>query len=178
MYDLLKSRRSIRKYSSKMVEKDKVDTLIKSILFAPSGHNAKPVEVIYVEDKDILTKLSVSKAGGAKFLESTPQCLIVLGNEDKTDIWVEDSSIAMTVGHLSAKSLGLGSCWIQIRNRKTSDGISSEAYIRKLFDIPENMRVEAILAFGYSDEEKDLYDEENLQYPAVFKNKYGKSYFK
>jgi nitroreductase len=178
MYDLLKTRRSIRKYSSKMVEKDKVDTLIKSILLAPSGHNAKPVEVIYVEDKEILKKLSFSKVKGSKFLEFTPQCFVILGNEDKTDIWIEDSSIAMTIAHLSAKSLGLGSCLIQIRNRKTPEGILSEDYIRDIFDIPKNIRVEALLAFGYPDEEKNLYDEENLRYSVVFKDKYGSSYFK
>lgn len=178
MYDLLKKRRSIRKYSSLPVEREKVETLIKSLLFAPSGHNIKPVEVIYVNDSKLLKKLSLSKAGGAKFLESTPQCLVILADESKTDVWVEDSSIATTVAHLSAESLGLGSCWIQIRNRKTSDGEFSEDYVRNLFNIPEKIRVEALLAFGYSDETKEAHSEKDLNMGVVSENIYGNTFFK
>ena len=177
MYDLIKNRRSIRKYSSVEVEREKVDKLIKAILFSPSGHNLKTVEIIYINDKDILSKLAVSKAAGAKFLEGSPQCLIILGDESKTDIWIEDSSIATTVGHLAAMDMGLGSCWIQVRKRKTANDQFTEEYIKNLLNIPENLRVEAILAFGYPDEEKAGYTEDDLLLHKVSKNSYGNGYF-
>ena len=47
---------------------------------------------------------------------------VVLSQEEKSDTWIEDGSIALTIGHLTAHELGLGSCWIQIRNRQNADG--------------------------------------------------------
>ena len=53
-------------------------------------------------------------------LEGAGACIIVLGNEDKTDVWVEDCSNVILTMHYMASSLGLGSCWIQGRNRVSS----------------------------------------------------------
>jgi len=178
MYELLKKRRSIRKYKTEKVNEDIVETLIKSVLRSPSGRMINPWEVIYVDNPELMTKLSLAKVSGSKFIEGAPQCLVMLADENKTDIWIEDASIATTIAHLSAESLGLGSCWVQIRNRLSHDGITSEEYIRDLMEIPSNMRVLAILAFGYPDEEKKPHAEESLQLGKIFLNGYGKGYFK
>ncbi len=177
MYSLLKNRRSIRKYKEEKVDEGVVKILLKSILRSPSGNNINPWEVIYINDKKTISKLSASKAKGAKFLTGTSQCLLILADQSKTDVWIEDASIAATIAHLAAESLGLGSCWIQIRNRFTSDGISSEEYVRELMGIPEKIRVEAIISFGYTDEEKKPRPEEALQLNKIFINGYGKNYF-
>lgn len=177
MYNLLKNRRSIRKYKEEKVNEGVVEILLKSILKSPSGNNINPWEVIYVDDKELISKLSISKAKGARFLADAPQCLVILADESKTDVWIEDASIATTIAHLTAESLGLGSCWIQIRNRLTADGISSEEYVRELMGIPSNLRVEAIIAFGYPDEQKKPRSEEALQLNKVFINGYSKNYF-
>lgn len=177
MYSLLKNRRSIRRYKEEKVDEGVVNILLKSVLRSPSGHNVNPWEVIYINDKETISKLSASKAKGAKFLTGVPQCLLILADQSKTDIWIEDASIAATIAHLTAESLGLGSCWIQIRNRLTSDGGSSEEYVKELMGIPDHIRVEAIIAFGYPDEEKRPHSEESLQLNKIFINGYGKNYF-
>ncbi len=177
MYNLLKNRRSIRKYKEEKVNEGVADLLLKSILKSPSGNNINPWEIIYVDDKELISKLAISKAKGARFLANAPQCLVILADELKTDVWIEDASIAATIAHLTAESLGLGSCWIQIRNRLTSDGMSSEEYVRELMSIPSNIRVEAIIAFGYPDEQKKPRSEESLQLGKVFINGYSENYF-
>lgn len=177
MYSLLKNRRSIRKYKSQPVDQGLVDLLIKSVLRSPAGKMINPWEIIYINDAELMNKLAHSKAHGSKLLEGAPQCLIILADETKTDVWIEDASVAMTIAHLSAESLGLGSCWIQIRNRFTADNQTSEDYVRELMDIPKNMRVEAILSLGYPDEEKKPHPEEKLQLEKVFINGYGKVHF-
>jgi len=178
MYQLLAIRRSIRKYKEVLVEAGVVDRLIRSMLRAPSGRGIDPWEIIYVEGATHLQQLALSKAHGAKFLEGAKQCLVVLADPTKTDVWVEDASIVMTIGHLAATDLGLGSCWIQIRNRQTADGISSETFVKNLLGIPEDLCVEGILAFGYSDEEKEGHAEATLKTDKVHRNSYGRKYYK
>lgn len=178
MYSLLKSRRSIRKYKPEKVNQGLVDLMIRSVLRSPAGKKINPWEIIYVDDAELIKTLSAAKAHGSKLLEGAPQCLIILADETKTDVWIEDASIAVTIAHLSAESLGLGSCWVQIRNRFTTDGETSENYVRNVMVIPENMRVEAILAFGYPDEDKKPHPEAELQLEKVFKNGYGTAYYK
>lgn len=154
MINLLKTRRSVRKFSPIMVENHKVDLLLESMLLAPSGKNARPFEFIVVDERTILDALADSKASGAQFLRKTYQSIVVLSDQSKTDIWIEDGAIALTIGHLQAHAMGLGSCWIQIRERKRTDGSSSEAFVKELFDLPKDKRVIGILAFGYADEDK------------------------
>lgn len=154
MLDLLKARRSIRKYKEEKVDNKTIDKLLEAMLLAPTGKNARPFEFIVVDDREILNELSVSKANGAQFLKTTPQCIVVLSDSSKTNIWIEDGSIALTIGHLFAHELGLGSCWIQIRERERKDGSSSELFVKDLFNLPEHIRVIGLLAFGYPDEEK------------------------
>ncbi len=178
MYQLLAMRRSIRKYRDDLVEEGVVDRLIRSMLRAPSGRGIDPWEIIYVEGATRLQQLSLSKAHGAKFLEGSKQCLVVLADPAKTDVWVEDASIVMAIGHLAATDLGLGSCWIQIRNRQTADGTSSETFVKNMLGIPADLCVEGILAFGYPDEEKEGHGEASLKTEKVHRNGYGKKYYK
>lgn len=176
MEELLKKRRSIRKYTDQMVEEETVDKLISAVLRSPSGKGIDPWEILYVNDASIVYNLASAKAHGAVFLKKTQQCLVILADPTKTDVWIEDTSIAMTIGHLTATDLGLGSCWIQIRQRETMDGTPAEAFVKAILNIPTSMRVEGILAFGYANEEKIGHGEERLDWNKVSKNVYGESY--
>ncbi len=99
-----------------------------------------------------------------------------MADENKSDVWIEDAAIATTIAHLSASSLGLGSCWVQVRNRYAQNEISTEEYVRDLLDIPTNMRVEAILALGYPDEEKAGHSEDSLLLNNIYHNGFVNNY--
>ena len=176
MIDLLKIRRSIRKYKEDKISLDTIETLLKSALYSPSGNNIKPWEFIIVEDKDLLYKLSKAKTNSANFIKSSTLAIIVLADERKTDVWIEDSSIAATVLHFTAESLGLGSCWVQIRKRNTTEQQSSEDYTRQLLDIPNYMRVEMILAVGYPAESKTNKKISELDLTKIKYNNYEINY--
>lgn len=93
---------------------------------------------------------------------------MVLGDTSVTDVWVEDCSIAMTIMQLEAETLGIGSCWIQIRNRMAQgEEQMSSAFIKELLHIPESYEVLAVLALGVPDEEKPGRDLETLQYGKI-----------
>ncbi|MGL4211329.1 MAG: nitroreductase family protein, partial [Cetobacterium somerae] len=59
------SRRSIRKYTSQNIEKEKLDEILKVALTAPTGRNLKPFELILIKEKNALNKLSLSKSIGS-----------------------------------------------------------------------------------------------------------------
>ena len=102
--------------------------------------------------------------------------IVVIADPDKSDVWIEDASIATTFILLAAEALGLGACWIQIRKRKYSETINSEEYIRSILSIPDNRRVLAMVAVGYPDETKKPRQEGVLEYDKIFFNQYGNYY--
>ena len=150
MIDLLRTRRSIRKFTEQPIEPEKLEILKEAILRAPSSKNSNAGEYIFVDDRELIQKLAQSKPHGAAPLLTAQLAIVILVNESKTAAWIEDSSIASFVAHLTAHSLGLGSCWIQIRGREYSEEKTSEEYISELLNIPEGFRVLSMVAVGYA----------------------------
>lgn len=108
------ARRSIRKYTSQNIEKEKLDEILKVALTSPTGRNLKPFELIVVRDKDSLEKLSLAKSTGSAMLKEADTAIIILGNPQKSNTWNEDASIVSFSIQLKAYELGLGSCWINL----------------------------------------------------------------
>jgi nitroreductase len=167
LYDLLKSRRSIRKFQNKVVEKEKIDTILKSALLAPSSRSRRPWEFIAVTDKEILKKLSNTREHASSFIADAPLGIVVISDPLSYDVWIEDASIASIIIQLSAQNLGLGSCWIQVRERFHSENVKAEDYIKEILGIPDKYSVECMIAIGYSAEEKQAYSEDELLYDKL-----------
>jgi len=155
MIELLRKRRSVRKFQEKSIDTEKIKILGEAALRAPTSRNIKPWEFIFITDKDKLKKLSESKQHGSAFVAGAPLAVVVCADTTKSDVWVEDCSIASIILQMTGLELGLGSCWSQIRNRKHNESESAEAYIQNLLGIPEHFAVECIVALGYPDEEKE-----------------------
>ncbi len=149
--ELIEKRHSVRTYAESNVPDEVLEKLISAAKLAPTSRNKKPVEYIAVKDKAVLEKLSVSKAGGSQMLKDAGAAIVVIGDAEKSDVWVEDCSIAMTYLHLAAVNYGLGSCWIQIRNRQNAEGKDSGEYIKELLGIKKPFEVLAILSLGIMD---------------------------
>ena len=162
MLDILLERRSIRIYKEKKVEEEKINQILVVGKVAPSGKNKKPWELMVIEDKEILKKLSMVKPKGGLFLAETPTAIAVIGNEEISDTWIEDCSIVSTFIKLEACNQGLGSCWIQIRNRFTKDGGDAEVAAKEILGIPTNKRVLCIISIGYPDQKISAYKEEDI----------------
>lgn len=176
--DLLKTRRSIRVYQDKPVEEEKIEQVIQSALLAPTSKNTRPWYFIVVKDKDKLTKMADCRHPASPFLPKVPAAILILADEEKSDVWVEDCSIAAAFMQLKIAELFLASCWVQVRNRLTKDpAVTSEAYLKELLEIPDQYKVEAIIALGYPGEEKNPYDLERLAYDKVYKDNFGSPYF-
>ncbi|OQY42792.1 MAG: hypothetical protein B6227_00820 [Fusobacteriia bacterium 4572_74] len=161
MLKVLLERRSIRKYKEKKVEEEKIKQILAAGKVAPSGKNKKPWEFVVIENKEILKKLSMVKPKGGLFLAESPTCIAVVGNEEISDTWVEDCSIASTFIQLEACNQGLGSCWVQMKNRFTKDGGDAEEIVKEILEISDNKRVLCIISIGYPDQKIFAYKEEN-----------------
>ena len=170
---LIEKRRSIRMFQDKEIEPQKVETLIESALRSPSSMNRNPWEFIVVRDREKLMKLSRAKPHGAGFLKNAPLGIVVCVDPSKSDVWIEDASIATIFILLAAESIGLGGCWIQIRKRMHDERRAAKAYISELLDIPESMEIEAVVALGYPDELKPAHRKEDLLYGKVHYERYG-----
>lgn len=167
MHDLLKNRRSIRKYTTEPLSPENVQLLLSAALMSPASKRANEWEFIVVEDKDMLLRLSHCKDLGAKPVASAALAIVVVSDPSKSDAWVENASIASVLIQLQAEDLGLGSCWIQVRNRLTENGQSAEDYVKESLTIPYDMQVLSIIAIGHKDEVRKPYDEEKLQWEKV-----------
>ena len=172
LYELLKSRRSIRKFQDKEVEKDKLDIILKSALLAPSSRSRRPWEFIAVTDKELLKKLSRAREHSSSFIENAPLGIVVIADPEICDVWIEDASIASIIIQLTAQSLGLGSCWIQIRERFHSGDLKAEDYVKDVLGIPSKYSVECMIAVGYPAETKRAYSEDDLMYEKLHYDKY------
>jgi nitroreductase len=174
---LIEKRRSIRKFAPQEVESEKIDMLLEAALRSPSSRGFNPWHFIVVTDRSLLEKLSKAKQHGSSFLRNAPLGIVICGNPDKSDVWVEDCSIASIFIHLAAASLDIGSCWIQIRERMHDTTKTAEAYVKDILDIPGNLRVESIIAAGYPDEKKPPHKKDDLQYKKVHHDFFGRSYY-
>ena len=171
---LITQRRSIRSYKNKKIEPEKINRLIEAALRAPSSRGFNPWEFIVVTDKTLLEKISRTKAHGSAFLRYAPLGIVICADPAKSDVWVEDASIASIYIHLVAESMHLGSCWIQVRKRMHDEQKTAEAYLAEILEIPSNLKVESVVAIGYPDEKKSPHSKEELQYEKVHSNFFGK----
>jgi len=150
--ELAKKRYSVRKYSSKKVEEEKLLKILEAGRVAPTATNGQPQRLIVVQQEDGLNKLNKgSKIFGA------PLAIIVCADHDKTwkrpfdnmDTADIDASIVTDHMMLQATELGLGSVWICYFDPKI---------IKEEFNIPENIEPINILAIGYAQGEEKSSD--------------------
>lgn len=171
--ELAKTRRSIRKFEQCPIEEEKLNNVLKAALMAPSSKRCQPWYFVVVDEEEKLLQMSVCREMGCKFLDGAPAAIIIMADESiNKDVWVEDASIAASYIQLAAEDQGLGTCWIQVRNRMKNDSITTEEYLREIIDAPENMRIECIIAIGYKGEEKNPFDETRLKWERIKHNSF------
>lgn len=172
---LIEGRRSIRKYKSDPVEPEKVAKILEAALRAPSSRNLKPWEFIAVTEPALIAQLARARSHNA-FLKEAPLAIVVCADPAKCDVWVEDAAIAATFIGLAAAALGLGHCWLQIRQRDHSPDQTAEEYVRAVLRIPEHLKVEAIVAIGYPAEEKPGHPRTGLAFDKLHHDVYGEPF--
>jgi nitroreductase len=151
LLEAIKKRRSIRAYKNQDVPEEVVEKLIEAASFAPSAGNIQPWKFVVARNPEVKKKLA--QAADQAFIEEAPVVIVVCANEKrasmgygvrgKTLYCIQDTAAATQNIHLTAYSLGLGTCWI---------GAFNEDQARKAVNAPEEMRPVAMIPVGYADE--------------------------
>ena len=140
LYDLILSRRSVRRYKDKEIPKDVLDKIVEVGRQSPSAANRQPYRFIILDD----SKLKQGLPGRfSRFLTKAPVVIIGCANINAllTGKWATiDTTIALENMILAAWSLGLGSCWI---------GSFNEKKVKDLLKIPKDWKVVALVTLGY-----------------------------
>ena len=163
----------MRKFAETELTQEEVVTLLKAGLMSPTSKRSNSWQFIAVDDKEILEKLAHCKEHGASFVAGAALAIVVMADPLASDVWIEDASIASAMIQLQAEDLGLGSCWIQVRERFTVAEMPSNDYIHEILDIPLQLQVLSIIAIGHKGMERKPFNEENLQWEKIHINKYG-----
>lgn len=171
--ELIARRRSHRKFTTEEIDSEDVEKILRAALMSPSSKSKRDWQFIVVDENDALEKLADAKDMGGQFLKDSVLAIAVLGNPLENDCWIEDCSIAAISMQYQAEELGLGSCWVQIRNRGLSDGTTADEVVKGVLGIPEDMQVLCVVAFGHKLEERRQQSEEKLKWENVHINSFG-----
>lgn len=143
------NRRSIRRFSVvKKVEKDKVETLLKAAMSAPSAGNQQPWVFVVIDDESTLREIPSIHPYGAMFSQA-PLGIVVCADPSKEKhkgYWPQDCAAAVQNILLATQALGLEAVWCGLYPNE-----KPEAAVKELLKIPAEIRAMALIAIGYSD---------------------------
>lgn len=173
MFDLIRSRRSIRQFTEQPIEPEKLALIKEALLRAPTSRSRQPCTFVLVDERQILDQLAAAKPHGTSFFATAPLAVVIAADPAVSDVWIEDSSVAATFVQLAAEAMGLKSCWAQLRLRQHNDVTTSSEYVRELTGLPPGMEVPMAIAVGYPAEKKPGHAENTLLLDRVQSNRFS-----
>ena len=160
-------RKSIRQFSDKKIEDDKIERLLRAGMQAPSAINSQPWEFLVVKDKDGIEKIE-KMSQYSKPAKTSTCCIITLFNQDyiskfENYKWVQQDMGACTQNILlQAVEEGLGAVWLG-----TYPDEERVNYLKEHFNIPENVFPYSVIVLGYPTEDyngTDRFDGNRIHY--------------
>ncbi len=152
--DVINSRRSVRKFQSKPVEKEKIEALLKAAMQAPSAGNQQSWEFLVIQDSENLKQLG-GVSPHAKPVLGSAVSIVLLGNEEKMkypEYWEQDLGAATQNILLETVTQGLGGVWLGVAPKE-----DRMEYIIKMFDLPSHIKPYGIIAIGYPEGESNKF---------------------
>jgi nitroreductase len=159
--DLIKRRRSIRKYKDEPVSDEDIRALLEAAMAAPSADNLQPWEFVVVQDESLRQTLSQTHPW-SRMCAGAPVVFAVCVHSRRSNHWIEDASAATENLLLAATALDLGAVWVGIY-----PNAGYESHVRDALDIPASMRVLCLVPVGHPAESKPAdtkYDEDKVHY--------------
>ena len=140
----IKQRRSVRRFRTVPVEKEKIELLIEAARWAPSAGNAQPWEFLIIYDDSMRNSLKTVMTGVMGNMKEGPVLICMCINKKKRTAWTGfDMGCALENILLAAYSLGLGTCAI---------GGFDERFIGELLDLPDHIEPCLFITVGYPEQ--------------------------
>ena len=153
MHEILKNRRSVRKYTQEQVSDAHLDAILEAGLYAPSGMNTQNTIMVAVRDKetrDQLFRMNAAVMGTENDPFYGAPCVIVVLAEPERYTWLEDGALVMGNLMNAAYELGLGSCWIH-RAQQMFASDEGKTLLRK-WGLREDLKGVGNCILGYPEE--------------------------
>lgn len=166
LFELAAARRSVRKYSGKPIDPQILQEILKVALTAPNSFGHQPVEFVVVQDPQTIEQLAACKTYGGKQILGAGAVIVVIVEQERGELWIEDGSAASTYLLLAAEQYDIGACWVHIRGRMGVEK-SSDEEIRQLLSIPDHYSVLNLVALGEKAEQKEPYREADLDLSKI-----------
>lgn len=153
--ELVRNRRSVRRYLDKPVEREKILACLEAARLAPSAENVQPWRFLVIDDPDVKQRFAAAAFSGiysfSRFAARAPVLIVILARPDllanrigkqiqDVSFYLIDVGIAGEHLALQAEEIGLGTCWIGWFNSRRT---------RKFFHIPRQFKIVCLMALGY-----------------------------
>jgi nitroreductase len=144
-FELAAARYSVRTFSEKPVEREKILQILDAARLAPSAVNYQPWHFIVADDQELKSKICQAYRG--EWLQSAPVIIVACGNHDLS--WKRrdgkdhcDVDVAIAVDHLilAATALGLGTCWVCAFDAQQ---------VHSALELPDNLEPIVLIPLGY-----------------------------
>ena len=152
-FDVIAARHSVRAYADRLIETEKLNSVLESVNRAPSAGNLQAYEIYLVQDKAKQMEIA-AVAYAQEFLVQAPLLLVFCAHADRSAerygkrgislYCLQDATIACTFAMLSAQAMGLSTVWV---------GAFNEGEVSRIINAPQAHRPVAILPIGYADGE-------------------------
>lgn len=150
MLEAIKNRRSVRSYKDEPVSDADIEEILKAGFCAPSGHAARAWHVVVVRDQTIKDALA-GVHQYSKILARAPVAIVVCVDRSEADLWIEDGSAFMENMLIQATEMGLGTCWVMLRETENE-------IVHKALGLPANLAVLGGTPLGYAARCPDPHD--------------------
>lgn len=154
--EVVRKRRSTRRYTGKPVEVEKLRSAMELALRAPSSKNTRSTRLMAVTNLDKVRALGRLRDWGSSLLEEASAAIVVMGDEEASPMWQTNAAIMATVLQLALVDEGLASCWVHVGDYLTinddPNSQRSEDYVKEVVpEIPSNYRILCVISIGYAD---------------------------
>ena len=155
------ARKSVRQYTSRPVEPEKIDLLLRAGMAAPSGSDKRPWSFVVVQDRARLDSMAV-RLPYAKMLTKAPMAIVVCGDTLRSALWEQDCCAVTENILLAAESMGLGAVWTAAYPYPERMQV-----VRDALQLPEHIIPLTVIPLGYptgQEKPKNKFNEQQIHY--------------
>ena len=154
--EVIRKRRSTRRYTGKPVEREKLQSAMELALLAPSSKNTRSTRLMAVTNLEKVHALGHLRDWGSSLLEEAGAAIIILGDKEASPMWEINAALMANTLQLALVDEGLASCWVHVGEYRTlqddPESQRSEDYVKEIVpEIPAEYRVLAVISIGYAD---------------------------
>ncbi len=162
--EVINVRRSIRNFTSKEVEEEKIEELLRAGMQAPSALNQQPWEFIVIRKEETMKSLATISPYATPLVSASLAIIVVTNKDNVRAEGIEDQDMAACVQNilLEVVNQGLGAVWLGVKPVE-----ERMKFISEMFSLPNNIEPFAIIAVGYSTTPNvfvDRFDESRIHF--------------